>query len=222
MLPSTSLATSITNNQPALKGAKLMIKRIVWTFLITGVIVISTTVSQAQSTSRRAWSRGASVNNVTPPAPDQAVEGAPVSQELQTAAQVGLLDKKTAIVGSWLGTSSEGNKVILTFNSDGTIHGTVQGAVSTIPEFGVLTSGHGLWEYLGGKQFGFTVVSVNYDINSGAYMGLLKARSLLTLNAIGDQLSGLDKVEIFGPDGELVFAVSGNTTFVRIKFEPFN
>ena len=198
------------------------------TLLITGVIAISAAATQAQSTSRRTWSRGNSVSNPAPTVPDQTAEGASgteiqtASQEFQTAAQVGLFDKKTAVVGSWLGTSSEGNRVILTFNSDGTIHGTVQGAVSTIPEFGVLTSGHGLWEYLGGKQFGFTVLSVNYDINSGAYMGMLKARSLLTLNAIGDQMSGLDKVEIFGPDGELVFAVSGNTTFARIKFEPFN
>jgi hypothetical protein len=34
-------------------------------------------------------------------------------------------------------------------------------------------------------------------------------------------MSDTDKVEIFGP-GALVFTASGNTTFTRIKFEPFN
>lgn len=197
----------------------MLIKRIFLTLLlITGVIAISAAATQAQSTGRKAWNRGNSVSNPVPTAPDQAPESVTVA-EMQAVSQK---SKKTAIVGSWLGTSSEGNRVILTFNSDGTLHGTVQGAVSTIPDFGVLTSGHGVWEHLGGRQFGFTAVSVNYDINTGAYMGMLKARALLTLNGTGNQMTGADKVEIFGPDGELVFSVSGNTTFARIEFEPFN
>jgi hypothetical protein len=52
---------------------------------------------------------------------------------------------------------------------------------------------------------------------------MLKARAVLTLNEAGDQISGTDKVEIFGPDGTLVFAVPpGTTTYTRIKFEPFD
>jgi hypothetical protein len=35
-------------------------------------------------------------------------------------------------------------------------------------------------------------------------------------------MSAADKVEIFGSDGELAFTGSGNTTFTRITFEPFN
>jgi hypothetical protein len=35
-------------------------------------------------------------------------------------------------------------------------------------------------------------------------------------------MGGTDKVEIFGSDGGLVFTASGNATFKRIKFEPFN
>ncbi len=51
---------------------------------------------------------------------------------------------------------------------------------------------------------------------------MLKVRILLTLNKAGDQMSGTDKVEIFGPDGTLLQTFLGNTTFTRIKFEPFN
>ena len=208
----------------------MLIKGIFRTLLITGVIVTSATVGQAQSTERKPWPRGAAVNH---PALDQAAERAPVveletgSQEAQPIGLGGLLDiferQKTAIVGSWLGTSSEGNRLIFTYNSDGTAHGSVQNGVSTNPELGVLTPAHGVWKHLGGRKFSATFMSINYDINTGAYLGMLKARLLLTLNEAGDQMSGTDKVEIFGPDGNLVFAVPpGNTSFTRIKFEPFN
>ena len=214
-----STITITTDDQPAGKGVtRMRKKRIILTLLIMAVVIISTTVIQAQSTGRNPWPRSASVNDLAPAVPDQATAGAP-GAGMQVEPQGA---KKAAIVGSWLGTSSEGNKVIISFTSDRLAIGSVQGGVSTIPEFGVLTSAHGVWEHLGGQQFGYTAVSVNYDLNTGAYMGLLKARTVLTLNATGDQMSGTDKVEIFGPNGELVFAVSGNTTFMRIRYEPFN
>ncbi|MDQ3010129.1 MAG: hypothetical protein M3X11_05445 [Acidobacteriota bacterium] len=210
----------------------MLIKRIFWTLLITGVITLSTTVTQAQATGRKPWPRGNAVNNPVPTVPDQAAERAPVaelltaSQEWQAAERCDFLcileRQKTAIVGTWLGTSGEGNKLLQSFTSDGIMFGSVQGEVSTNPELGVLTPGHGVWKHLGGRQFGFTAVGLLYDINTGAYLGYLKARVLLTLNEAGDQMSGTDKVEIFGPDGSLVFTATGNTSYKRIKAEPFN
>ncbi len=207
-------------------------KRIFWTLLIAAMLVISTTATQAQSTGRKLWPRGDAGNQPAPSAPEQTTEhwlrnGETAAQELQSAAQGGILDvlerQKTAIVGSWLGTSSEGNKILITYNSDGTAFASLQGGVSTNPDFGVLTTAHGVWKHFGGRQFSATFISVNYDIETGAYTGMLKARLLLMLNENGDQISGMDKVEIFGADGNLVFAVPpGNTTFTRIKFEPFN
>lgn len=205
----------------------MLSKRIFGTLLITAMIIISTTVTQAQSTDRKLWPRGGAVNN---PALEQTLEPAAETptawQALQVADNCGFLciveRQKTAIVGSWLGLSSEGNRILQTFNSDGTMITSVQGGVSTVPEFGVLTPAHGVWKHLGGRQFGYTAISVNYDINTGAYLGYLKARSVLTLNEAGDQMTGTDKVEIFDPNGKVVFAVTGPTTFTRIKFEPFN
>jgi hypothetical protein len=175
-------------------------KRVFWALLITGVIVLSTSVTQAQSSA---------------------------TQESQDAAQAGLPQSlkapQMAIVGSWLGTSGEGNKLIETYNSDGTFTGSVQTEVSTNPELGVLTPGHGAWKYLGDRQYTATGVGLLYDINTGAYMGYLKSRVMLTINEAGDHMSGTDKVEIYDPDGNLVFAVPpGNTSFTRIKVEPFN
>ena len=200
----------------------MLIKRIFLTLFITGVIAISTTGTQAQSTRGNAWSRNNSINNPVPTVPDPAPERLP-AEEMQITSQESRAERKTAIVGSWLGISGEGNRLINSFTSDGIILGSVQTEVSTIPELGVLTPSHGVWTYLSGRQFGVTTVGILYDINTGAYLGYLKARLVLTLNEAGDQMSGTDKVEIFGPDGKLVFAVPvGNTTFTRIKFEPFN
>jgi hypothetical protein len=130
--------------------------------------------------------------------------------------------QKTAIVGSWLGTSGDGNRLIATYNSDGTIHGSVQTEVSTIPELGVLTPSHGVWKHLGGRQFGVTTFAILYDINTGAYQGMLKVRIVLTLNAAEDQMTGTDKVEIINPDGTVISFPSGTTPYTRIKFESFN
>ena len=192
-------------------------KRIFWTLLITGVILIPITATQAQSAGRNPRSRGVSVINPTPALPGQYPE-----RELPAEVQTESQEKKAAIVGSWLGTSGEGNKLISTYNSDGTTHGSVQSEVSTIPELGVLTPTHGVWKYLGGRQFGVTVYGVLYDINTGAYSGMAKVRVLLTLNEAGDQMSGTDKVEIINPDGSVISLPSGNTPYTRIKFEPFN
>ncbi len=203
----------------------MLTKRIFWTLLIIGMIVISTTATHAQSTGRRSWARG---NGNTPVAPvsEPATERATETTEPETQEQGSLRDRnerqKKAIVGSWLGISSEGNRILQSFTSDGVFLASVQGGVSTDPMFGVLTSGHGVWQHLGGRQFAATAISVNYDINTGAYLGYLKARLVLMLNKAGDQIQGTDKVEIFGSDGELVFAATGNTTFTRIKFESFD
>lgn len=224
MSQNTALTTATTTDyQPTWKErANLMlIKRIFLTLLIIAVIAVSAAATQAQSASRRVWSRGNSVSNPAPTVPDQAAEGA-TGTEMQTASQVSKAEKKTAIVGSWQGTVGGGNRVVSTYNSDGTVQGSVQTEVSTIPELGVLTPTHGVWEYLGGRQFGLTGVGLLYDINTGEYLGMLKVRVLLTLDATGDHMSGTDKVEIFGPDGELVFTASGDTSYTRIKFEPFN
>ncbi len=202
-------------------------KRTFWTLLITGMIVISTTVTQAQPTGRKSWPRGNTGSNPIPPMPEPAAERATETTEQEAQAEQGSLRdfherQKTAIVGSWLGTSSEGNKLLLSFTSDRTLVASVQAAVSTNPELGVLSEGHGVWKHLGGRQFAFTSVGIIYDINTGAYMGMLKARALLTLNKAGNQITGTDKVEVFSPAGEVVFTATGNTTFTRIKFEPFD
>ena len=130
--------------------------------------------------------------------------------------------QKTAIVGSWLGTTGEGNKILQSSTSDGVAFSSVQGEVSTIPELGVLTPGHGVWKHLGGRRFALTVMGILYDINTGHLLGFLKAQPVLTINRAGDELSGTDKVEVLDPDGNVVFTATGETHYKRIKFESVN
>src|SRR5262252_9599198 len=122
-----------------------------------------------------------------------------------------VLELRTAIVGSWLGTNGENFKLLSTFNIDGTMTNSIQSEVSTVPELGVLTPLHGVWKYLGGRQYGVTAFGVLYDINTAAYLGMLKVRIVLTLSKTGDQLSGTDKVEIINPDGTTTFIGSSST-----------
>jgi hypothetical protein len=129
---------------------------------------------------------------------------------------------RSAVVGSWVGTTGDGFKLLSTFHADGTMTNSVQGEVSTNPELGVLTPLHGVWKYLGGRQFGVTAFGALYDINTGAYLGMLKVRIVLTVNKSADQMSGTDTVEIINPDGTIIALGSHSTPYARIKFEPFN
>ena len=206
----------------------MLIKRIFWTLLITGVIAISSTVTLAQSASRKAWVRGNSVNSPALTVPDQAADHSTVaeiqtmSQELDTAAQVGLLDKKTALVGSWLLTLDIGARVVASYTSDGIAIGSGQGDVSLAPDLPTLTPQQGAWRYVGGPQFAVTLVSVQYDVPTGEYRGLIKIHLLLTLDRTDDQFSGTAKVEIFDPAGNLVDTFSFPIQGTRIKVERFN
>jgi hypothetical protein len=204
-------------SQRTLQIARMLIERTCRMVLITCVIATFASFTEAQSPGRRPWPRGVTVDRPIPAVPDLAAASVPVA-ETRAASK----HKKTAVVGSWLGTSGEGNRLIASFHSDGIFTSSVQSEVSTIPELGVLTPGHGIWEHLGDRQFAVTTIGLLYDIDTGEYRGYLKARLLLTLDAAGDQMSGTDRVEIYGPDGSVVAGpFTGQAQYTRIEAEPF-
>jgi len=63
-------------------------------------------------------------------------------------------------------------------------------------------------------------MGILYDIKTGEYQGSGKLRALLTLDRAGDRMSGNAKIEIFGPDGNLVVTFLHALRFTRIKVEP--
>src|SRR3954447_23555068 len=122
------------------------------------------------------------------------------TQASPAAEQKELDQQERSIVGSWIGAFDNGERILMSFTSDGIVLSSVQGEVTlTNP---VLTPGHGAWAQVGGRQFAFTDVTVFYDIQAGEYRGAGKLRGLLTLDKAGN-LSGNAKVEIFDPNGNL-------------------
>ena len=143
-------------------------------------------------------------------------------QEGQAGGVLGVLEaKKTAIVGCWEGAFPNGNKILVTFNSDGTAHITHQGGISTDPAHGVLTDLHGVWTHLGGSQFGVTLKGIFYDMNTGRLTRFIKGKTLLTINEAGDELSGTSQAQILDPDGNVINNFpGGSVSYKRIQFEP--
>jgi hypothetical protein len=196
----------------------MLMKRIISTLLITGVIAFSAAATQAQTGSRKAWPRGGPINHFIPAMSDQVIERAPVA-ELQIAPQQAM---KTALVGSWLLKLEIGNRVVASFTSDGIAIGSSEGDVSLAPDFPTNTPQHGAWKYVGGQQFAVTLAAILYDVPTAESRGLIKIHLLVTLNKAADQFSGTARVEIFDPESNLVDTLSFGLHATRIDVEPFN
>jgi hypothetical protein len=182
-------------------------RRIFWTLLITVMLALSASVTQAQSTEQTGENKE--------------------QQETPTAGQGGgILDvlarQKEAIVGTWLVTfANTGSKALITFNADGTLINSFQGEVSANPARPPHTSHHGVWRHLGGRQFGLTMWDIFYDINTGQLIQFTKLRQVITLEN-NDEASALGKADFLNPQGEVVRSGEGTFSYKRIKFEPFN
>ena len=123
-------------------------------------------------------------------------------------------DQKS-IAGSWMGTIDNGQRILMSFTSDGIAFSTFQSEVNlTRP---VLTPAQGAWTHLGGRQFALTTVGILYDIQTGAYQGSVRVRAVLTLARSGDRIDATVKVESFSPDGTLVAAFPHTLRFTRVK-----
>jgi hypothetical protein len=128
--------------------------------------------------------------------------------------------QEPSIVGAWMGTVDNGERILMSFTSDGIVLGSIQGeAKLTLP---VLTPSHGAWAHLGGRRFAFTSKGILYDIQTGEDRGFGKIRAALTLDRDGDQMSVTVEVSVFAPDGNLVVTFPHTVRLTRIKVEPFD
>ena len=127
-----------------------------------------------------------------------------------------------AIVGSWLSTLANGSKGLITFNADGTVIYSVQGEVSTAPNRPPHTSLHGVWRYLGGRRFGYTVWDIWYDANTSQLIQYGKLRGEVTLNWDREEGNVRAKLEFFNPQGDVILSREGTANFKRIKYEPLD
>ena len=78
--------------------------------------------------------------------------------------------------------------------------------------------GHGQW--MRTKHGRYALTFVNLEVNpDGSFAGTGKVRSTVTLGASGNELSGTFQVDIFDPNGVLLFSDSGTVSATRIEVE---
>jgi len=144
------------------------------------------------------------------------------SNEIQFPSLINNLPNSVNLTGSWEGvvTNTQGGpppfRVLMNFTKDGGFTGSGDGDNSVgSPQYGV-------WERIGGRnsrQFAVTFRQLFYDANANP-TGSAKIRQTVILNWSGDTWQGPFKVEIFAPDGTLVFSGAGTATATRIQSEP--
>jgi hypothetical protein len=150
---------------------------------------------------------------------------------LQAAPQESAADERSndgrpnAIVGSWFGVLGNGDRVTISFTSDGISVGSVTNEVSLDPAIATLTSPRGVWKYLGGRRFSITAVALLYNLppkGPGTYQGRIYIQSTVMIDKAGDQMSGTDRVSIFDADDQLLDSFPGTVRYTRIKPDPLN
>ncbi len=191
----------------------MLCNRTVLSLVITGVIAVSATVTDAHSPAQKRWPGTSAVSNPIQVAPDQAIQTTQVVTK-QTHAKA----TKKAIVGSWLVEGIPG--IVASFTSDGIIIGSGQADVSLSPDLPAITAQHGAWTYVGGRQFAFTLVCVQYDVPTGEYRGLIKINGVVTVNDAGDRYSSMVQVKVFDAGGNVVDTFSFPSEATRIDVEP--
>ena len=133
------------------------------------------------------------------------------------------LDNSNNPTGSWIGvvTTAPGGpppfRVLMNFTADGGFVGTGDGDnfVGGSPQ-------HGVWERVGGKnsrRFAVTFRQLFYAPDSSPTR-LVKVRQTVILSRSGDTWHGPAKVDIFAPDGTLIFSGTATATATRIQSEP--
>lgn len=206
MSQNTSLtAATATNHQPTSKGARRMLnKRIFWTLVIIGVIAISTTLTQAQSTGRKAWTRGNSVSNPAPTAPDQAAEREAGQQSIASTQD----EQGNTLVGVWETVAPALNdcqtglpdpnspiiRVLQKFNQDGTMT-----EENTDPIEGPYrTTAHGIWERIQKRQYRTFYMHYGFAPDN-THVATIKIRSIITLSRDSKHFNEKGTVEVLDP-----------------------
>lgn len=127
--------------------------------------------------------------------------------------------KSEDITGSWEGvvTNLSGGpppfRVLMTFTGVGGFVGSGDGDDSVgSPQYGV-------WERTGRRRFALTFRQL-FSNSDGSSNGSGRVRQTIIVSKSGDKWSGPFKVEIFAPDGTLMFSGDGTAQASRIQSEP--
>lgn len=176
-------------------------KGILWTPLVAVLIAFAAIGTRAQSLAQPGHSQ---------------------EREESRSDEHGKQGRPWGIVGTWLTTLASGSKGLITFSADGTVIYSPQGEVSTAPNRPSHTSLHGVWRYLGGRKYGYTVWDVWYDASTGQLVQFGKLRGEATLGADRDEASVRARLQFIDPQGVVLMDRIGTASFVRIPYEPID
>jgi len=126
------------------------------------------------------------------------------------------------LTGSWVGVVTAGPggpppfRVLVNFTADGGFTGSGDGDNSVgSPQYGV-------WERIGSsnsRRFALTFLQLFYAPDASS-RGSAKIRQTIFLSESGNAWHGPGTVDIFAPDGTLVFSGTATATATRIQSEP--
>jgi hypothetical protein len=131
---------------------------------------------------------------------------------------------KKILVGSWLETVTFAGgvmpplKSLVNFSADGTVMVADQGNVN-LAAGQLFSAGTGAWIAQGEGTFSWTVVELISDLN-GNLQGTLKVRGTYTVDASGNNYSGVFLAEVRDTSDNLLFSIGGTNTGQRIVVEP--
>jgi hypothetical protein len=125
--------------------------------------------------------------------------------------------KVKGLAGSWdvaATTPTQGSfNVFISFFDDGNVIADEPGSEES--------SGHGNWSATGGPNVAYTFKSVFGNANQQV-LASLKVVGTLQYNVAQDNWTGPFKIEVFDPNGNLVFSDRGTFTGTRIAIEALN
>jgi hypothetical protein len=103
---------------------------------------------------------------------------------------------------------------LMTFHSDGTVHGDLVGPGGTAAEG---TAEHGVWQREPGRQnYSLREVSYGWDPDTGAFEGSAVFTETLHLTS-ANSFEGSATIQIFDADGNLVVTVCARRTGTRFE-----
>ena len=127
--------------------------------------------------------------------------------------------------GSWVVTVSfpDGTslpvKPLVTFSAGGTMMGSDP---SPFPTYFKNTPQHGTWARKGPREFVFTAIGYQYgDVDDGDPDGLytIVVKETVAIERGGESYNGTGTVQMFDPEGNLLWSLPDTTRAVRIKPE---
>jgi hypothetical protein len=184
-------------------------RRLSRAFTITAVLVISATVTGANSTSSRLTTNNSGPGAATP------------TVTARVSAQDEAAFGKT-LAGTWVVNVNQPGfppgQRHFTFNSDGGLvtNDDLQVGPNVVEHF---TIAQGNWIRTGNRSVAATIAGQRFDLE-GSLLGTFKVRMNLDVDPLASEWSGTFRIDIALPNGQVIFTSDGNFEATRLAVVP--